>query len=281
MQVSVLGMGRMGKAVALRLLDGGHRVTVWNRSPGKAGEAVAHGATEAGSVPEAINGAEVVITSLANDAAVQSVALGEGGLAARLEGALFADASTISPALSAELAGAVEAFVAMPILGNPEAVRTGKALYLLGGPPAVLDRIGPAVASLTSATRRYRTAPMASSAKLASNLLLLDAVVALAEAFTVARAGGLSEGEIRELLGESALVPPAVRNRFEAILGHGDASWWTVALGGKDARLAVELARSAGSELPLTQAAYQRYQDAVAAGLSEADISAIGDLYRG
>ncbi|MGH2717985.1 MAG: NAD(P)-dependent oxidoreductase [Actinomycetota bacterium] len=280
MRVSVLGMGRMGEGVALRLAEGGHQVTVWNRSPGKGAEAVAHGATEARTVAEATEGAEVVITSLSNDQAVRSLALGDGGFAGGLHAAVYVDASTISPALSAELAERMDAFVAMPILGNPQAVRSGKALYLLGGPPAALERLEPVVSSLTASTKRYPTAPMASAAKLASNLLLLDAVVALAEAFTVARAGGLDDDEIRSLLSESAMVPAGVRNRFEAVLGHGDASWWTVALGGKDARLAGELARSAGSDLPMTQAAYQRYQDAVAAGLTEADISAVGDLYR-
>jgi len=279
-RISVLGMGRMGESIALRLLAGGHQVTVWNRSPGKAAEPVARGATEVRSVAEAAAGADAVITSLANDDAVRALVLGEGGLAGRLGGAVYIDASTISPALSAELAGAIDAFVAMPVLGNPEAVRAGTALYLLGGPAPVLERVEPVVAALTSATRRYRTAPMASAAKLASNLLLLDAVVALAESFTVARAGGLSDDEIRDLLGESPMVAPGVRNRFAAILGHGEASWWTIALGGKDARLAAELARSAGARLPLTEAAYQRYQDAVAAGLGERDIAAIGDLYR-
>jgi len=85
MDIAVLGMGRMGQALAKRLLGGGHRVTVWNRTPGKAEEALAAGATEVGSVAEAVKGVEVVITSLSADEAVRAVALGEGGVRARSE----------------------------------------------------------------------------------------------------------------------------------------------------------------------------------------------------
>jgi Trk K+ transport system NAD-binding subunit len=77
MDVAVLGMGRMGRALAGRLLDGGHRVTVWNRSKGKAGEVVSAGAREADGVADAVEGVDVAITMLANDDAVSAVAFGQ------------------------------------------------------------------------------------------------------------------------------------------------------------------------------------------------------------
>src|SRR5258705_13738299 len=105
MDVAVLGMGRMGRALAGRLLDGGHRVTVWNRSPGKAGELVSAGAREAHSVADAVDDVEVVITMLANDDAVRAVVLGE--LRSSIdEQTVYVDSSTVSPKLSAELAEA-------------------------------------------------------------------------------------------------------------------------------------------------------------------------------
>jgi 3-hydroxyisobutyrate dehydrogenase-like beta-hydroxyacid dehydrogenase len=277
---AVLGMGRMGQGVALRLLEGGHAVTVWNRSPGKAGDVIAHGATEASAIAGAVAGAQVVITSLSNDDAVREVALGPGGVREQAGGALYADASTISPRLAEELTAAFEAFVAMPILGNPEAVRAGRAVYLLGGPPAAVERLEPVLPALTTTTHRYPRAAMAAHAKLASNLLLLDAIASLAESFAVARAGGLGDDDLRALLGESPMLAPGVKNRFEAVLSGQDPGWWTVALGAKDARLALEAAGAAGRQLPVTAAARDQYQQAADDGYAECDIATIGQRYR-
>jgi 3-hydroxyisobutyrate dehydrogenase-like beta-hydroxyacid dehydrogenase len=102
MDIAVLGMGRMGSALAARLLDGGHRVTVWNRSRGKAGEVVSAGAREAKSVADAAADADVVITMLANDDAVRAVALGE--LRSSIgDQSIYVNTSTVSPALNSEL----------------------------------------------------------------------------------------------------------------------------------------------------------------------------------
>ena len=123
MHVSVLGMGRMGRAVAGRLAEGGHDVVVWNRTPGRAGDAVAAGAREAGDLAAAVAGAEVVLTLLSDDAAVRDVAIGSGLADLVGRGTLCVDSSTVSPGLADELAGTFEYFVAMPVLGSPEAVR--------------------------------------------------------------------------------------------------------------------------------------------------------------
>src|SRR5690242_4240136 len=101
MDVAVLGLGRMGRALAGRLLDGGHTVTVWNRSSGKAGELTDRGAAEAGSVSEAVAGKEVVVVSLTGDDAVREVLLPNGKALPNLDG-IVVDCSTVSPELSRE-----------------------------------------------------------------------------------------------------------------------------------------------------------------------------------
>jgi len=310
MDIAVLGMGRMGQALAKRLLGGGHRVTVWNRTPGRAEEALAAGATEAGSVAEAAKAAEVVITSLSADEAVRSVALGEagaatgdggsraavgsgagagtsarsasgdGGLRAAISaGAVYADASTISPAMSEELAAAFPRFVALPILGPPAGVESGKAVYLAGGDPGAVERLAPVLATLTDTVRRYDTAGQALAAKLASNLLLLAGVAALAEAFAVARSGGMSDDQLRQLFGQSPMVPPGVGNRFEGLLAGDMDPWWSTVLGAKDARLAAEAAAAAGIDLPLARTVQALYDEA-AATAPDADIVAVARRYR-
>ncbi len=101
MDIAVLGLGRMGHALAQRLLDEGHHVVVWNRSPGRAGDLVGAGAREAQSIADAAGAAEVAVTILADDDAVQHVALGDSGVRAALpDGALYVDASTVAPTTS-------------------------------------------------------------------------------------------------------------------------------------------------------------------------------------
>jgi 3-hydroxyisobutyrate dehydrogenase-like beta-hydroxyacid dehydrogenase len=280
MDVAVLGMGRMGRALAGRLLEGGHRVAVWNRSKGKAGELVAAGAREAQSVADAVEGVDVAITMLADDDAVRAVAFGELRSSMGDE-TMYVDCSTVSPGLSAELAEAFRGrFLAMPVLGSPAAVSAGQAAFLAGGNAGVVDRLDPVISSLSDTVRRYDTAPLALTAKLASNLLLLSGVVALAESFAVGRSGGLREDQLRDLLGTSPLVAPALKNRFEGVLGGSQAGWWTTVLGAKDAGLALDVAREADVELPVASVVRDLYDKAASSGLNDADIAAVTKLYR-
>ncbi len=280
MQISVLGMGRMGRAIAARVLSEGHQVVVWNRTPGRAGDLVAGGATEASSAAEAAGGAEAVVTMLSADEDVRQVVLGEGAVAGALgDQAVLVDCSTVSPAMSEELAGTIRRFVAMPVLGNPDAVRAGVALLLVGGPGDVVGRIDPLVAALGGRARRYERPALAAAAKLTSNLLLLQGLVALAESFAVGTAGGLSQDQLRQLLEDSPLVAPALRNRFEAVLTGRLDSWWTTALGAKDGGLALELGESKGATLPAAGAVLGVYREMIDAGHGEDDIAAVHGRY--
>jgi 3-hydroxyisobutyrate dehydrogenase-like beta-hydroxyacid dehydrogenase len=128
MRLAILGMGRMGYALAERLLSGGHEVSVWNRTPHKADELVAKGAREAATPAAAAKETEATFTSLAHDDAVRTVVTGRNGVAAGLGGGVLIDASTVSPQTTAELAEAVGGrLLASPILGSPTAVVSGEA----------------------------------------------------------------------------------------------------------------------------------------------------------
>jgi 3-hydroxyisobutyrate dehydrogenase-like beta-hydroxyacid dehydrogenase len=281
MDVAVLGMGRMGRALAARLLEGGHRVAVWNRSKGKAGEVVSAGAREAQSVANAVDGVDVAVTMLANDDAVRAVAFGDlrSSIGAK---SIYVDCSTVSPKLSGELAEAFPArFLAMPVVGSPVAVRAGQAVFLAGGNAGIVDHLQPVLSSLSDTVRRYDTAPLAITAKLATNLLLLSEVVALAESFAVGRSGGLSDDQLRDLLGTSPVVAPGLKNRFEDVLTGSQEGWWTTVLGAKDAGLALDIARGADVELPGAQVVQRLYEKAASSGLDDADIAAVTKLYRG
>ena len=277
--IALLGMGNMGRAIATRLLDTGHDVAVWNRTAGQDGDVVAAGAKRADSVADAAQGVDVVITMLANDDAVRAVALGD--LRSSIgDQAVYVDSSTVSPSLSAELAAAFPGrFVAAPVLGSPEAVRAGNAVFLAGGDGAVVERIDAVLASLSPTVRRYDTALLAITAKLTNNMLLLSDLVGLAEAFAVGRSGGLSDAQLRQLLGDSPMVAPGIRNRFEGILTGSQEGWWATALGAKDAGLAIDIAQGAEIELPEAAAVKAIFERAAAAGLERADVAAVGLLY--
>jgi 3-hydroxyisobutyrate dehydrogenase-like beta-hydroxyacid dehydrogenase len=280
MDIAVLGIGRMGSALAGRLLDGGHQVTVWNRSKGKTSQVVSGGAREAASITDAVRDADVVITMLANDEAVRNVALGELRHSIG-DQAIFANTSTVSPALNSELAEAFPGrFLALLVLGSPDSVRTGQAVYLAGDDGRIADRLAPLMSSLSASIHRYHTPSLATTAKLAINLLLLSQIAALAESFAVGRSGGLSDDQLRELLGSSPMVAPGIKNRFEAVLTGPQDGWWTTVLGAKDAGLAISLAQAANVELPEAEAVKRLYDQAAASGFDHADIAAVTDLYR-
>lgn len=281
MKIALLGMGRMGQALAGRILEGGHELAIWNRTPGRAPQLVEEGAREEADVGSAVYGADLVITCLADDEAVRKVA-GQGGVRSSIgEQATYVDASTLSPDLVEELDRMFPRFAAMPVLGSPAAVAAGQATYLLGGSDGAAAAVEPLLASLSDAVRRYPSPRLAATAKLAVNLLLLDGVVALAESFAVGRAGGLSDNQLRQLLGDSPMVAPGLENRFEGVLSGEQDPWWTTALGAKDAGLAVALVGKAGGELAVTETVRDLYAKAAADGTADDDIAAVARLYRG
>ena len=183
MRLAVLGMGRMGHAVAERLLGGDHEVTVWNRTPHKADDLVAKGAREGATPAAAAEETEAAFTSLADDAAVRIVVAGQDGVAAGLGDGVLIDASTVSPETTADLAEAVGGrLLASPILGSPTAVVSGEAGYLIGGPRELYDRLAPAYDVLTEAGRRVYVgadARVATTLKLLSNYLLMSGIATL------------------------------------------------------------------------------------------------------
>ncbi|HZD65486.1 MAG TPA: NAD(P)-binding domain-containing protein [Acidimicrobiales bacterium] len=284
MKLAVIGMGRMGRALAQRLLATGHEVAVWNRTPGRAPEVVAQGAREAPTLADAVGAAEVVMLSLADDQAVLEVVTGDDELLGALAmGAVVVDASTVSPGTTARLAEAVGPswFVAMPILGSPMATASGEAMLLFGGEPAVVDRLSPLWEALAPKRRYCGAAPLASVLKLASNLVLVAGVAALAEAVGMAEAGGVDTAALRDFLEDSPLVAPGLRNRLEDVLSGDHTGWWTTELAAKDVRLAAEVAEAGGRWLPVTRAAEGLCERAAATGWAGADLGAVAEVVRG
>lgn len=284
MRLAVLGMGKMGHAVAERLLGGDHEVTVWNRTPHKADDLIAKGAREAATPAEAAKQSEATFTSLSDDAAVGAVLSGVDGVAGGLGDGVLIDTSTVSPKTTAELAEAVGGrLLASPILGAPSAVLSGEAAYLIGGPRELYDRLGVAYDVLIDKGRRVyvgENAAVATTLKLLSNYLLMSGIATLAETVVTAQATGLPDELIRDYLGQLPLVAPALRNRLDDIVSGDHRGWFSTTLGAKDVRLAEQLARSHGVRLPLAAVVKQRFEEAATQGWADADIGAVVELLR-
>lgn len=282
MRVAVLGMGMMGRALTRRLLGTGFSVTVWNRTPGRAGELVDLGAVEAASPDEAAREAEAVMLLLSDGPAVREVMArpAQTGPA----GPVVVNMSTVSPALTREIRDLVPGgrFVAAPVLGGPSAVAEGQASVLVGGERDLVDALRPVWTEAFASYSYCGADPGAAPAfKLLSNYLLMSGIAVLAEVTATSQAAGLDDVLLHDFLFEWSTVAPALHNRINDVLAGDHQGWFTTRLAAKDVRLAAELAESSGLELPIARLVERRYAEAAERGWGDADIGAIIELLRG
>jgi len=280
MDGAVLGLGRMGRALAGRLLGAGHHVTVWNRTPGRAGSLTEHGAVEAESIDQAVAGQQFALASLSGDDAVRQVLLPDDQPRTGLDGVVI-DCSTVSPALSRDEAGCYPGrFVACPIAGAPHAVEAGTALLIVGGAPDAVRAVEPVLSGLSESRRCAGDDPgMAAVIKLLNNYLLLAGVAVLAEAVATAQASGFAEADLRDLLDDLPVVAPGLKNRIDGLLGADHEGWFSVDLGSKDLELFAALA-AGGGRPGLLDAVKARYREASALGLGDRDVTAVVETLR-
>ncbi|MCK4176592.1 NAD(P)-dependent oxidoreductase [Aciditerrimonas ferrireducens] len=287
MHLALLGTGRMGTAIAQRLLEAGHDVTVWNRTRSKTAAAAAAGAVVAESPGAAVAGAEVVLVSLADDAAV--LATVDEALAEALSpGSVLVDASTVGPTTSREEQRRLgpDRFLAAPVLGAPEAVRGRAATLLLGGPEQARLQLAALWEDLAGAHVVCGEDPaLATTMKLVANYLLLGSLAVCAEAVATAQAAGVAPKVLEGFLRSSPLVAPGLQNRLDLLLGQDHRGWFAPALGAKDVRLFEQLAANAALRLPVAPAVAAAYQ-ATAEGAdpasgAEEDVAAVVEVPRG
>lgn len=281
MRIAVLGLGRMGSAIAGRLLDAGHELHVWNRTAARAEPLAARGAVLETSPGGAVGAVEVAITSLADDDAVRGVVLGDDGVAGCLPpSGVLVDMSTVSPETSRALARAVGGrFVDAPLLGAPQAVASGQATLLTGGPDELVDRLMPLFELLSAQQLRCGPAGSGATVKVVANLLLLGQLSVLSEAVATAQASGIDDDLIARL-GRTPLVAPALHNRVDDVIRGDHRGWFTAPLGRKDVRLARGLARSGGLDLAVAATVEALFDRTIALGLGDRDIAAVVEAVR-
>lgn len=282
MDIAFLGLGSMGGGMARNLITQGHRVTAWNRSPGPAEALQAQGARIAASPAEAARGAEIAITMLADDASVESVTLGENGLAGGLgKGAVHVSMSTISVALSERLAtahaGRDQHFAAAPVFGRPDQAQAGGLFIAAAGAADVIEKIRPALEAMGQRSFVIGDTPaQANLLKLTGNFLISCVIESLAEAFALTAKGGIETGKVYEFLTETLFSAPVYKTYGEIIrAGRYSPAGFKMALGQKDNRLVQLAAETLDVPLPFAAIVRDRFLAALAHGDGGLDWSAI------
>ena len=285
MHVGIAGVGRMGAAIAARLLELGHQVTVWNRTRAKVAPLAAAGAEVADTPRDLAARVAAAITILSNPAALSAVYEGPDGLLhADVSGKLFIEMSTVAPEVEAALADKVRArdgrYLECPVGGTVGPAREGKLLGVAGGAAADFALAKPLLEQLCRRVEHVGPVGAGSSMKLAINLPLMVYYQALGESYLLCRHLGLDPGWLVELLSETAGAPSVLKAhgaKIAAALAGGDAGpvVFDVDLLRKDLAIAVAEGNSRGATLPLAQATLAIFDAAAWDGWGGRDSAAL------
>lgn len=274
MDIGLIGLGAMGRAMAVNLVAAGHTVKAWNRSGGKI-----DGVTMVRSPSEAFHG-DAALTMLSDDAAIRTVLLDPGVLRQARPGLVHVVSSTISVAfaqvLVREHAEARLGYVSAPVLGRPDVATKGELNVLAGGAPAAVDGIRPILDVIGGRIWDMGPeAPTAYAAKVACNMMITMAIEAMAEAVVVTEANGLTRDRFFELILGTLFGSRSYQVYSANIAAGSYEPGFKATLGLKDLRLATEAAELVGHSLPMLGAVHRRMTETVEAGLGDRDWSAM------
>ena len=283
MNIGFIGLGNMGAAIAGRLLDAGHALRVWNRSPEPARRLAERGAQIAATAEEAFRG-DVVFSMLSDDQVTRAVLLDSGVLARATSGAtrLHVNLATISAALADELAERHGergvGYVAAPVLGRPDVAAAGKLTILLAGSRQAVESVQPLLEG-TVGQKLWRFGERASQAnvvKLAVNFLLAAAIESMGEAAALTTAYGVEARELFELIGQS-LFPGPVYQGYGRLIAEGrfEPAGFKARLGLKDVRLALAAAEAVTTPMPVASLVRDSMLEALARGEGDKEFGVV------
>jgi 3-hydroxyisobutyrate dehydrogenase-like beta-hydroxyacid dehydrogenase len=271
--VGLIGLGHMGTAMAERVLDAGYELVVYNRTPEKAGALAERGARIAATAAELAEQVDVVLTSLANDEALEAVAAQV--IASARPGTVLVDTSTVSPAASARvasLAGAASVpYLRAPVSGNPAVVRAGNLSFIVSGETETLARVEAILLAIGPTIHHVGDEEQARVVKLAINLMIAGLAELMSEALVLGEAAGVSRATLLEVMGSSAAGAPFVKYKTEPLLRDDFSATFTTALMEKDVDLVLAVAEEAGVELPLAGELKRILLGAIEAGFADDD----------
>jgi 3-hydroxyisobutyrate dehydrogenase-like beta-hydroxyacid dehydrogenase len=271
-----VGLGAMGGRVAKRLLDAGHVVIGYNRTPSKAQWLVNSG-LRWGESPRAVaEAADIVFSMVTNTAALEAVAEGPDGILAGLRpGRVYVDMSTVSPVNSRSMAERVAArgahMLDAPISGSVVTLEQGQLSMMVGGDPTIFERVKPILEDIAPTVNYVGKNGQAVLMKIAVNVNLQAQVMAFCEGLFLAEKGGIPRATAMKVLLDSVIASPSLKYRMPFILDEPDEVWFDVNMMQKDMNLALDMGRRLDVPMPLVAVSNEFLTAARAMGLAKHD----------
>jgi 2-hydroxy-3-oxopropionate reductase len=288
-KIGFIGLGLMGKPMAMNLLKAGHSLTVWNRTPAKAQGLVAAGAVLAKTPREVAEASEVLFTIVSDPPALESVLWGasgkeDGALSGLKAGSIYVDSSTVSPALAKKIAAACQErgarFLDAPVTGGDWGAREGNLVFMIGGDAETLQEAEPILKVMGKKWFHLGPNGAGQTIKLAMNAILALEVAGVAEAIGLVTRAGLKGEQLAEVL-QSSMGRSGLLDLKTPLMLKGDFKpSFPLRLMHKDLGLALELANQLGVALPTTAAAREVYNYVKGEAKEDLDYSAVMKFWK-
>ncbi len=282
-RLGFVGLGVMGGRVAKRLMDAGHTVTGYNRTRAKA-RWLEDAGMAWGVTPRAVaEASDIVFTMVTNTTALEAVTQGEDGvLAGLVEGKIYIDMSTVSPAYSRDLAASVKqrgaTMLDAPVSGSVETLEQGKLTFMVGGERSDFEKVEPILLCVGPKATHVGANGLAVTMKIATNLSLAVQMLAFSEGLLLAERSGIARETATEVLLNSVIASPMVKYRGPFVLAMPDEAWFDVNMMQKDMNLALELGQEVNVMLPTTAATNEMLTAARGLGLDKQDFAIVFEV---
>jgi 3-hydroxyisobutyrate dehydrogenase-like beta-hydroxyacid dehydrogenase len=282
-KLGFIGLGVMGSRMVKRLMDAGHQVTGYNRTKSKAQWLMDAGMNWADSPCTVVEASDISLSMVTNTDALKSIAEGPDGLLAGLgTGKIYVDMSTVSPAFSQELAKQVQAkgaaMLDAPVSGSVITLEEGKLSIMVGGDPAVFEKVKPILLDIGPKVTHVGKTGLAVTMKIATNLSLAVQMLAFSEGVLIAEKSGIKRETAVEVLTNSVIASPMVKYRGPFVLDMPEEAWFNVNMMQKDMNLALELGRQLDVPLPTTAVTNEFLTAARGLGLEERDFAILFEV---
>jgi 3-hydroxyisobutyrate dehydrogenase len=280
MKLAWVGVGKMGLPMASHLLAAGHEVTACDALPAAVQAVVARGARAADTPAAAARDAEIVFSSIPDDAALRAVTLGERGvLAGARAGTIYVDTSTVSPAASAQVAQAANSrrvhYLRVTVSGNNKMAEAKALTIMASGEQAVYERCRPLLALFGPQQYYVGEAEQARTLKLAVNLVVYATIAGLGEALAIGRRGGVERGQMLDVIAASAIGSPLIKAKTSALKAQDFSATFTCLQARKDLTLITGAAAAGGVSAPVAESAARLIDDCIANGSEGEDYAAM------
>jgi 3-hydroxyisobutyrate dehydrogenase len=284
-RIAFVGLGTMGAAMAANLRRAGFEVTVWNRTPGRAADLVALGASEAPTPAAAARTSAIVVTCVSDTPDVEAVLFGPDGVADGLaRGGLVVDCSTISPSATAGFAARLAergiGFVDAPVSGGSEGAKQATLTIFVGGEPGDVERARPVLAAMGRTITHFGPAGSGQAVKAVNQVVLAGTYLGVAEGMVLAMKAGLDPQLVADALGGGAARSWVLENRSGRMIANDYPLGFRTSLHLKDLAIGLALAREVGASLPVAALAAQLEAGLLARGHGDEDMSNLARAIR-